>query len=152
MASNIGKAAITTAKEAINVTQGAYDTKAQQDRANAQFKAGINNITSGASQFASNPLLKSLIPNKVDESGNPRLFETAALKLHPYDVKSTMITYLNNGYIYNCIDNINSFFNRIYMNVFNVDAYVNYDRNLQLILENDNTFFNRKRYNDLFFN
>ncbi|MCF0124172.1 MAG: hypothetical protein HUJ68_00135 [Clostridia bacterium] len=118
-----------------------------QQRANQQFRSSINNIYAGSSTIASNPLIKALIPNKKDE-----LFLTYCLSLHPYDVKMTMIDYLNNGYIYNTIDSLKSFINRIYMNVLDVDAYTNYDINLKYILDNDDSYFNKRKYNDLFFN
>ena len=151
VAYNSAKAAINTGKELLNIAQGAVDTAMTQQRANAQFRAGINNITSGASQMSSNPMIKALIPNKK-ENNSPCLFETAALTLHPYDIKNTMITYLNNGYVYNNIDRLDSFINRIYMNILNIDAYTNYDQNIKIILEHDNTYFNKKEFNDLFFN
>jgi hypothetical protein len=122
-----------------------FNYQQDQIRANRELASRINNIYSAPNINISNPFLKSVIPN------NKELFKHYAFELHPYDKKLIFAKLLDEGYIYNCVDRLNNFIVRRYMNILNIDPYMHYSHLLSILKENDKTFFNSPNDYDDFF-
>lgn len=134
-----------------NIAQMNFNYQQNQIRANRELTAKINNIYSSPNINLSNPFLKGVIPNNKDTDNNFQLFKHYAYELHPYDKKLIFAKLLDEGYIYNCVDNLNNFIARKYMNILNIDPYMHYSHLLSILKENDKTLFNSpKDYDDFF--
>lgn len=115
---------------------------------NLEMSKNINNIASNPNTTLSNPFVDASIPNKEIE-GNT-LFNTYTNELHPWDKEVIFENVLMNGYPFNKIDNINTFNNRKYMNVLQIDVSYNFDTLIHTLINNDNTIFNSLDYNYTF--
>ena len=145
---NIGT---TWAQYANKTAQMNFNYQQNQIRANRELIAKINNIYSSPNINLSNPFLKGVIPNNKDTDNNFQLFKHYAYELHPYDKKLIFAKLLDEGYIYNCVDNLSNFIVRKYMNILNIDPYMHYSHLLSILKENDKTLFNSpKDYDDFF--
>lgn len=125
-------------------TQQAYKTINE----NLEMSKNINNIASSPNTTLSNPFVDASIPNKEIE-GNT-LFNTYTNELHPWDKEVVFENVLMNGYPFNKIDNINTFNNRKYMNVLQIDTSYNFDTLIHALINNDKTIFNSINYNYAF--
>ena len=152
---NIGSAIVNTAiaatKQSLETAQQHFNYVNNQLRANRELTSQINNIHSSPNINLSNPFLKSVIPNEKDENNKYELFKHYAFELHPYDKKLIFAKLLDEGYIYNCVDRLNNFDVRKYMNILNIDPYMHYSHLLSVLKENDESLFNSPRDYDDFF-
>lgn len=129
----------------INTAQRNNNYIDDQIRANRNLASQINNIYSAPNISLSNPFVKGVIPN------NGELFIHYAYELHPYDKKLIFAKLLDEGYIYNYVDNLNSFKVRKYMNILNINPYMHYSHLLGILKNNDKSYFNsQKDYDDFF--
>lgn len=111
---------------------------------NKKLASQIHNIQSSANILLSNPYVDASITNK-EINGNT-LFNTYSNELHPWS-KEIMFKYLlANGYPFNKVDKINTFYNRQYMNVIQVDTTYNYDILIQTLNTYDNTIYGSLSY------
>lgn len=147
-AANIAERVTTTIN---NIAQMNFNYQQNQVRANRELIAQINNIYSSPNINISNPFLKGVIPNNKDTNNNFQLFKHYAYELHPYDKKLIFAKLLDEGYIYNCVDRLNNFLIRKYMNILNIDPYMHYSHLLSILKENDKSLFNSQREYDDFF-
>ena len=138
-------------KASIDTAQQHYNFIDNQLRANRELNAQINNIYSAPNINLANPFIKGIIPNEKDKDNKYTLFKHYAYELHPYDKKLIFAKLLDEGYIYNAIDNLQNFMIRKYMNVLDINPYMHYTHLLAILKENDNTYFNTTKDFDDFF-
>lgn len=144
-----GTALVKTAAKGIifatDVAKIATDTAMSQDRAFKKMHNSINNIYSAAQNNLTNPFIKSCLTN------NNKLFEHYIYELHPYDKDYIFSEKLNKGDVSNKLLPLQDIFNRQYMNILDIDPYVNYETLSKIIREQDTTIFNDEFWNHQFF-
>lgn len=136
-------------KDISHIITGNTATAYKNIIANRQLASEIHNIQSSANTTLVNPYTDAAIPNKeiVNNDKTYTLFNTYANTLHPWS-KDIMFRYiLANGYPFNKVDSINSYDNRQYMNVLQVDTSYNFDNLIHVLTINDNTIYGNINYN-----
>lgn len=113
-----------------------------------QIGAQIQNIYSSPNITLTNPFVDNGNPNKIID-GN-YLFNTYSNELHPWDKDKLFRYLLYYAYPYNKIEDINTFKNRQYMNVLQVDTTYHTDYLMKTLRDNDNSIYNTNDYNLLF--